>query len=529
MNKVRIENLFCTRTGDYQDQFYRPLTTHLDADLITRFRNDTFDGSSISTSTLGNVAGDILRPSTSAKSQVHIDNGWGEERMSFILVVEEGSAFSIGNTVRVIHGYTDRYEPTLNGLIPEDTRFYFNSEVVYRTTTTERHGKVKEDLMFLGAHQILRGQSEGERQETGTHLDLVTVRPEDVFSYHMTEGIQKRTMRANNIRGQVVANFNERGRQINSIDNSSRFGRGSELKLNRRTDVSAPSYLTNLLHGFRAVVNDPNAQSFTDTDLYGSALRKTENPSIATNMFLAELRKTSAHLIRDGYVTLQELIDAFPETDDVTVLPNPSDRITHNRFNRHNSEVWHRRDNIGVAASMIKQILPSIATTCLLQTVGFSVDSDPIDGYIITPFPNAVSGLSDKVDLRKAFTDFQDRITTMLLNPLTFNGLQSIELDVMMDLVGSTEISISLDGCDVVDFTSPTYCDGLDSAMLDEDDSNLLSVAKDINHLIFEGTDWSERTGADTGHFLADVVDDDDDLMSPYGGNSLQESLLHKF
>lgn len=524
MAQITIENLLCTRTGTYADQYYRPLTTHVDADLINRFREDTNEGSSISNITLSGVAGDILRPSATAKSMVNIDNGWGEERLAFILVVHEGSQFSVGNnTVRVIHGYTDRYEPTLSGLIPEDTRFYFNSEVIYRTTVTERRGMIKEDLIFLGANQILRGQSESERDD-GHALDLITLRPEDVFSYHMTEGIQKRTMRAHNINGRVVTNFNENGRRINSIDNSSRFTRGNELKLNRRNDISSPVYLTNLMHGYRAVVNDPNARSFDATDLYGSALRKTENSPISSNAFLRTLRTRSANLIRHGYVTFGEMLAEFPELDNVTVLPDPRARVSHNRFDRHNSAGWHRRDEIGVAMSMLKQTLPSIASCSLLQTVGFSVDSDPVEGYIISPYPDAVSGLSDKVDLRKAFTEFSDRITDMLLNPLTHNGEQAISLDIMMDLVGSTEIAISIDNSEVVESSAPTYCDGLDSAMLDEDDSNLIAVAKDINHIIQQGTDWSDRTGVDSGHFdnswddepVEGMIDSDlDDIHNP--------------
>lgn len=511
---IHIEQLLCARTNTYQDLHYRPMGTDVTTEAVNRFRDDTFNGEAISSATLGGVAGMILRPSTEASDRVNIANGWKTERLSFILVVHEGSPFNKGTIVRVMHGYTDRYEPTLDGLIPEDTRLYFNSEVVYREISNMSASGAYSDLMCLGTNQILRGYSQEEREEFHPRSDLISIRPEDVFSYHLTDRIQRQSMEANNIRGRVVRNFDHTGRSIHTIDNASRFGRGNELKFSRRSDLSSPSYLTNTLLGFRSTANDVHAHSFDAKDVFGSALRHTENQSISDNRFLATLRNKT-RLSDHGYVTLGELIGIFPETDEVTVLPNPRDFARGTKYDGDSTEHWCRRDNIGIASSMVKQIVPAVAAECLFQVIGFTVESLPNREFNIIPYPDSMMMISELADPRRQFAKFCDRLTEMLLLPMTMNGELALFLSCNMDLAGDTEYDISLDGSEDVPFLYPTYMDSMDSLLLDNDDRNLEHVAKDIYHLIEQGTDWGDNVGIDSGHFDFEEEDEDEGYL-PY-------------
>ena len=308
-----------------------------------------------------------------------------------------------------------------------------------------------------------------------------------------------------------MANYDESGRRISTIDNASGFGRHNEIKYSRREDLSPSNWLNRALSGVRSTANNPDATTYDPMDTYGSAMRMVQNQVIKTNQFLNGLRGAT-NFVRRGYVTLGELFSQHPEADHELVLPSPKLQARRGKYNPMDTEHWSRRDEVGIAAAIVKQVLPAVAAQSMLQTVAFNAVQTGHNTWDIIPYHDTITGMADNMDLRHQWSVFSDNLITMLLIPLTNGGMVDVDLDATVDLVGDTEYTISLDGGDEVPFLYPTFCDSRDSLLMDDNDEGLEDLANNIRFLIEHGTDWNTN-GMSSGHLLEDDDDfyDDDD------------------
>ena len=493
---VLVEKLLFSLTSKQLEQFRRPLESNVDTDIIQQFTTDTQEGRFINSNTLADVAGSVLRPSTNVRGNVAIANGWDSVRCRFSLTVMQGSQFEAASVAYVFHGYTDRYEPSYTGTLAPDTRLYFDKVTCYRRQARDVNGMPTIAWINGGSNQILRGYSEEEKQALGG-IELVSVRPEDVYGYHMTSSFDRSCRAANGIGGNIVGVFNQDGNAISNIDSGCRFTRGSEVKFNRAKDISSSNYLSTLMFGMRQARSSTNADSYDATEMYGAARGAIRNTAVNTNGFLFELRNRT-HFLQNGYVLLSELCACFPETSGNMVTPDT--RYINPAMNAQDTSNWGRKDQVGVAAAMIAQVLPGIVQDCDLQQAAFTAHSCGNRQYTIVPNENYMRMMLDGMDMVAAFQKMADRLTTELLLPLTFGDRVGIDIGVAIDLTDSINIEISIDGSPMEPFLFPAFASALMSSVLDLDNDNLARLSNDVDHLMREGTGF-DPVGTDAGNF----------------------------
>lgn len=498
--QVSPTKLIMTETGRYQQQVVRPMTTHIGMDAVARVTEATQDFTNINPKGLRDFAKDIIAPSAEAVGNVDISGGWGTRRFRFIMTVTEKNQFNhLGSVTRIIYGYTDEGRISASGVDPEQ-RFYFNSETVV-TNTVQRttHGQVTVPRVSA-SHQIINGFSTGETnfvygQNTGV---IYTIRPEDVYTSIQNENVVARLQQglAWNGEGQHYSNIDG---PVRIHDARNQTGAGGELKLARRSEHAPAFYLSELLRGYKEGVTESDDPTSTNS-VAGYAQSAIANESVITNNFLSMLREHCSYNLK-GYVTYRELCSVFKEMPSVThclstaMGPATTQRITVGAGNGRrgnglsdvsDSNHWHGATEETIAATMLGQIVPSIMSNTMFQTIAFTAFNGlhGRNDFVVQLIPDAIRMVVDGLDAREYGNIFISQLKDQVLVPISQCNQRMFSMTVSCDLVGETIVDISMDGNPMERFVAPSFADSLTTSLTTTNFDHTKVLAEDLKFLV---------------------------------------------
>lgn len=484
--EAHIVGFYLTETGTYQQQVLRSFETHVGADDMNQLEQDTRGGRDININTLQNVAGNILKPQAQVsptEAAVQIPNGWLCRRFRFMMVVEERASYATDRTTtRILFGYTDHSDASLNHLDP-NMRIYFNSETVIQMVSRPTPQGMTQYPVVTSSNQILSPYTNTGEVVSLLHTppERYLIRPEDVFHYQNASLIGKRmeySIPGSNLQGMH--------------DGRSMLAAGGGYKYSNRRTNSPTRFINEVLgafnHGKKEAELDPFAEQspehlFADEVLYEKAAGGVANPEIYTSQFFAKLA-TRCGLVEQGFVRYQELVNNFPEVQqNVKYSLNEGTRSIRQMSEAQDSASWSGSDRTAVAGSLMTQVVPSIMMDCFLRQVTFAATNGSGRGHVIDIHPDGVRSIVRDLPMIEHLQEFQRRLVYDVLNVISQNNALWYQISASADLSGETIIDLAIEGEEPRRFVAPTFGDSLFAPIITHHQEQVETISSDLTFL----------------------------------------------
>lgn len=452
-SQAKMSSLLMVRTNTYNDQVIRPFQTTVDTQIFEQVKEATRYGEVITSAALAGVAGTILRPQGQAAATIQMHNGWDQHRLRFMLTIQ--LPMGMGGAIHeVVTGYTDHYGTTPDGShLDPNMRMYFNNTVTLNSAIIETPGlgnytqmRVAESTHLLAPPPGLSG---------GSAIDTHTMRPEDVMNVISTSMITDGTR----------------------LDMRSNFTM-APVKKSYRSNGLAADYLSRTMRAVDAATQVDSGMEHNT--LYQEARGVLREPLLQQDMFILMLSHRT-RFKENGFVTYGELCTVFPECESVRkmVMPGNTQQAASGP-QRGQSEYWHVPTNETVVATMISHAVPAVMMDLMLTKISFVATNSTLNGQPSIEIRDH-RGFADGMDMTPYVQRFMHRFITEVMADITHNNMFQVNMAVSCNILGDTQIKISLSGGPNVDYVTPSFCDALFSPLITADTKAFHTLAHDID------------------------------------------------
>lgn len=459
-----IHRALFVETGTYNDMSVRPYDTELDLHKVHQLQEVTDYGRMTSADAMSSIAGQILRPMAQGQGTVQIANGWDVPRLRFILEIEHPATNGMAALHQIITGYTD-YAGFHAGVgtvsIDPNMRLFFNNVMTLRAV--EHHtsfGSQVRTNVADASHIIATSglQTPGFGQP---YQGPVTMRPMDVYGKMATAFLGDDT-----------------------LDTRPSFAEGP-VKKSKRGHGSASQYMSSVITAYEDTLsgNEGYADDYMRT--MSKARTLVSDAPITQDLFLMEVNKRSS-FCEGGSLTYAELCSIEPSLDyNAKVIPARSvaSEGGYQQHNRGQSEYWTTPTTETVNATILSHSVPSIMMDLMLTRVAFVATNRTINGDYDVRIADARS-FAQGVDLSPYLSTFQQRLRYEILQGLSCNNQLDFEITAMIDVLGETRITISMNGGPAYDFVTPSFCDALMSPVVANGGDVLEHISGDLTQLV---------------------------------------------
>ena len=493
-NTVDVADFILTQTGTYQEQSLRPFVTDIQTDTVNALATATRGGKNLGVTAVEDIASQLIRPSTTPEGQVNIAHGWSSRRFRFLMRVVEEHPFNGGQrTQRVLFGYTDHCDASVNHLDP-DMRVYFNSETVIADRVRSTPNGVVREPMVVSADQIVSPMDMfGPSNNFSSYYQppaAFLIRPEDIFGLGQTREVTEKLSQTGQFQGGVDM----------VLDSRNTVGMGGTYKYSRRRDTSPSRYLSDTLSAYQHAVKEStmsdDAEPGGDKEtMYGEAQSHATNNDIHKNVFFSRL-KDEAGFMERGYVTLRDLERIFPSVGHVTKYSMDDGRSIRRVNTAVDSEHWNGSDNMTIAATTLAQVIPSIMMDNYIRSISFAVTNGQGQGqYVVDFHPDGTMGVVQGLALVAPLEEFHRRLITDVLNTITMHNHIGFQISMSSDLAGDSVIDIAMDGEPVRRYVAPTFSDSLFAPMITHDQQRPQKISNDLLFLVEQTIPYAPKQG----------------------------------
>lgn len=460
--QMRITRMIFTETGTYNDAVNRPYKTDLNPGLLGQLQEVTYGGERFSPQALAGVAGQVLRPSTEAVGAVSIVNGWDTRRLRFMMEVELLSFSGIRN-VQFITGYTDYVGVSLqSNAIDPNMRLFLNQSILTRSSMITTPVGLQNQLVVSDADHLLTGQfSPGVRSmASATHL----MRPQDVFDFASSN----------------VFGMREKAAEV--FDLRSTFAGSGGIKASRRSNGSAPVYLSKVMESNMIAVS--NAGEDHDlSKVWNDASTTVRESSMKANQFIAALERQTS-FGEQVSVTYGELCRMQPGLDEIAVVSLNRGLARNDLHFRGSSEHWGGTTNETICATILSNSVPALMSDLMLTNVAFMATNQTIGNVGMHVQILGANGFAQNLDLTPYLHVFATRLKAEVLTDLTMNNMMDISMTCQFDLLGESVVEISIQGAPPIRYTTPSFADALLAPVISNNHQSLNMLANDITNIL---------------------------------------------
>lgn len=484
---LHITKLFLAPCDTYDDQYHRPYEMQVSGRQLNELVHVSDGGRNLTHTNLSEVAGRMLRPDAIPGAMATIANGWNERRYRFMMEVVNGDPMSANqHTVDIYSGYTDYMgvnEGT--GSVDPNLRLYFtNVTSLRKMVVPSPHGLVTHTA-HLGTMQVLTGKntamfsSNGDLTTTGS---TYTTQPQDVFSSLSTRMFS------------------------GAVDYDIRQSFGIGVKTNRRSNGVASKYMDSVLSAHVSALSDIDSNGGHEdySLMLHTAKGLVKEPTLYAVTSTASLLSDET-FVRDGYIPFGRLRSISPHLDNVTtVASSRGARLNYSNFGgRGSTDGWGGRDSETVIACILSQAVPSFMFDAGMTVLGMTFTNRTMDGTFqigITEYPEPRT-FSDGVEIRPIITALIQYLKVSVLSGLLVNRGQLADITMIVDVMGDTTITVSLDGQPSVPYTVPSFADSIFAPVITEQANRVDIMASHFEAL---ASSLSEHTTSqhqyNTGH-----------------------------
>lgn len=465
--KFRVRQLVMIETGTYDAQFRRPYETVVtpDVEQLVHERIDPKQG--VVASNLAGVANRFIVPSATPEKEVQIAHGWGTRRLRFMMLVDHLSVAGVEITL-VITGYSEYFDPTMQGSMDPDLQFFINSTMTLRRITA-RTAIGNRDYYNVtdSAHVIVENHFGGIHSPDKEYR----MRPADVYSTMTRIGL---------------------GAQNNDMNDTRTLIMGTP-QMSNRANANTTAYAARLFDGYKnAMQMDAFGQSHDQ--ILSTARGNSGEQSAAQNPFMAAMNRLRGS-VQGNVFTLRDLcrLDPHAMDDDIAVLTVQGQATQMHPyaqagfFNNTSSQVsWGGSNQYTQIATILGHSVPAlmvesaIANMIVHCTNRNEFRKPEIIVSQLLDFP-AMAGTT--IDMGAFVERFKWRLAHEVLNDLSFDNTMDYAFNLKLDLLGESILEISLNGDVFETFVLPSFCDALLVPVITNNDQRALTLASDFDSL----------------------------------------------
>lgn len=485
--------LFCP-TGTYGDQFLRPfyLGDNVDFQSMSVLQEITKGGRNINPGVLAPYSGQLLRPKADVMTGVQIANGWGEQRLRFMMEVHSKTMGA--NLVTYVTGYTNypgyHRMPGNEVVFDSEMRLYFNNTVTIQQASYDAgHGNAVRSSVTDSSH-LLFGKYNPSFNADQSQVAMAT-RPEDIFS------IMEVSMQAG---GEMY--------------NDGRLMFADLLpKKSRRSNELSNVYMSTVLKNFRDSVTSATGGLSTPEEAMSYAIGNVAESVINEDpLFHAICRQMNFN--EDGSITYGSLCKVSPGLDSVAAITGGESKYQQANHIAGQTSGLHVATPECLAATTVAREVPAIMSELMLTGLMFTATNDTLGGeYVveISPHYNSFANM----DMTRYIESFKQRLIGGVLQGLSNNRLVKFNMTVQVDMFGETYVTISLNGGPMTPHCFAGFADALTAPVMSYDQNSVFNLVKDfdqiglnldIKHSVAEGMMRHQQHTPSNNHSVSPVV-----------------------
>ena len=438
--------LIPTRKEGYQNVYQRSFDVNARANDLETVERLLSTPTQMGNSKLSNVAianelSNVVTLSTmpTDRKPINIANGWGTERLRFLLEVEEDKQGVV--EVSYIQGYTEYSDLSMTGKIDPNMKFYINSICVVNKIFTPAGVSIVPSRQF---NVITDNRGVSTFQEVDNGNDRL-IRPKDIM-----EDILTMQMYGDNF--------------TNIMNTTGNIHCG--VNTNSKVNNDPINYLSKTMNGFLKG-KSLSSLSYETNDVLRTASANLPEPEISRVGFIQALHAIT-HVIQATVFDAHDLETMDPTIGSRTFLI-PAKNSTNSycettqqtMANFMDSEITCETLNPTVenlkAANIVFSVNSMMADN-LLSRIDLSLTNNTYDGQLIVTPLNGYS-LMDGVDQVACLERTCNQIEALLGPSLTDRGQTIITAYVSSELIGDTTISISVNNGPYILFRYPVFAD----------------------------------------------------------------------
>lgn len=458
---MRITRVLLVETGTYGQQWGRPYQTQLNGGILTSLRERMDGAPDINASVFSGMGASFLTPQAAPERHIDIVSGWNERRIRMMLEVEVQSRN--GAYYEILLGYTDHTGISMSGSIDPNMRFYVNSVMKMRKSFIATPLGNEQRLAVAGAGHVLVN-SNWDGVESPNQLSLM--RPMDVYS---TMG---------RLELPDLSSMNVRDTRNMLMDSP---------KLSRRSNNASSNYAASIVAGYR---NASTMQELgqSEQEVLHTAVTYTVEESATGDQVLSALAAFQ-HVPHTNSFQWRHLerLDPNVNRDEITrvVIRGQTQQSYMGEHYAGQTADWGEASIEAQIATMMSQTVPSLMMEMGLTMLTFAA-TNRIPGIqrhevIITGSESFAGG-----DHSQFLQMMKVRLEVDLLEEISQSNLYDYEIEMSVDVVGETHISISIQGQPTVVYCTPSFCDALLSPVVTASDGRAVELANDFQVLFSE-------------------------------------------
>lgn len=465
----KIESLKLIRVHGFQNQYLRPFRTAMTGTVESNIREmtDKFNGS-IPTNLISETCNNFIMPSERVESYqgqtmaVAMPNGWGENRFTFIMIVETTADNLI--TRELIAGYTDCRDVAMRTaqdiLISPNTVFYVN-------TVTKLSQRSVNGIMIptvAGSYSVIG---------SGFSVDAYN----GATTWRMTPQNLIQSAKASNVIG--MSTLPADGHQ--PIIGSDYRQVQQAAVLTNRTNNSPTNVFSKIIENMATTINADAMTGMVDPVRAQATVQgKVADPSILNSIFMGALYNFfNARVAHFDYKFLQQIC---PYLEHVTQVDDTGYETTQYQGQ------WDKPTIESIMAVVVSNIVTSFMTTSSLTAIEFTITNmlpiaamGGLSNFATQTTITDIRGYSQMINLAQFIPAYQQRLTDEL-GPIVSRGNNvGFTLYVRADMGVDIFMRLKYDNGIEEAFVFPMFADSIISPMLTTSTDLYRHNAADIN------------------------------------------------
>lgn len=456
-----------TRSGTYQPQHRRSWETTATGHTLNRIVDSIgrLRQTSVNAGMIGALGG-LMSLSSGSQGEISIPNQWDTCRGIFMLMLD--FRMRDGNTIRyVIQGYTESPEFSEHFIDP-NLVFYVNNSISYMFKTRMVSGIAQGTglLMQSNYHPLqsfdnMGGGMKSSWGATNSPSAKTLIRPQDIVSNMANAGLR--------IEGvEVVEDFS-----------TVLGGAGNEVQSSTRANAMGSTMAARLLNAYNSSHNAGSSNFDISTgDIADRAFNELVEQDAQNDLFLGMLNnhKNGVSAASFSYKQLESMVPGVGDSTIRTITINNGRGVQMHQ--KHDSMTFGKQSLSAVAAANLQVSLPSLMVECMLFSVSFTAVSNSPNMDV--QFGAIVPQAFDQEMSIKQWHVFEHRFKTEILPLLRGPHKYPLDMIVNCQFNGEFLLKITVAEEEVLEFISPTFCDGLISPVITADEKAAMSLSSEM-------------------------------------------------
>lgn len=508
---IRIRKMFMGMARGQLQQHRRSYDVFVDGTTMENIGNnvDRLGTAALNSANMAELMAttNIIKLSGQAEAAVNINNGWGNDRYMFMMVVDN---YRNGKFIRTefISGYTDSANVTnmnvcANAIIDPNMEFTINH--VSNATQRFKDALGNPVTMIGGTQSVLTNPA--FNNFTNTSSDLYMMRPSDIL-----KTVDKVDMH----RGM------EELSQHTGVEYSASY-RDLDSTLSRMPMTAndtcglLPTFTSRIvqgLHSNRLAPHDPMTMDGAGAGTT-AAMRNIDQPFNQLGFAFVMNRAVANGVTVTSRFTFADLMRLDPTIDDRISLFGRSYESGVISFpSAGNTDSMGAGTSIAVHATHIAQSVLSLMAIAGVVTIGFNANNN---GGMAEITMQAVEGMDADGNMANRLDVMKSRLIAECLNMVSENNSWHFSVDIFASAINDMFIKLSWNG-EKTEMLYPCFGSAMTLPIVTNDVSRLTDVASKVGEIV---NMLKPNTGDEVNNFVSGNGSGNPNTLAGYGaGNS---------